>query len=224
MVRVLNKGNLIKIAVLGTVMMAYVFFSSGFSNESINIIDFFENTSYSNRGYLWNESILERYFPYIISMLFISSIYKLYEGNIYEMSVYLNTKTINIDLMKSYVFYMLSSFGMYIVVIFSIHGKYINSLQSFLMLLLRFFVPVIFLIGVGLFAMAYSKNIIISLVVVSTIVFTDIISSGAMLDYLCLTVSERHILSLEDFLMARTTTFSVGVVALVLGLKRAARY
>lgn len=224
MFKTLTRDNMLKIVVVGILAIVYAILFSNPLNDQINIVDFFKRSGNLNEGFLWKESILERYTPYIISMFFVSSIYKVYEGNKYEMSVYLNTKLLNIYLMKDYLFYSLISFGIYIISVLMLYGENITSFQSFMMLLFRFFTPVIFLMGIGTLFMSYSKNIIISMAIISTIVSIDILSSGSMLGYICLSVSNRHIPNLEEFLIARTTIFMLGMTGVILGLRRATRY
>lgn len=163
----------------------------------------------------------------LISILFISSMYKIYEENIYEMSVYLNTNYFNMDIFRNYInyiYYISVSFLFYLVYILILYSGDIETLKVFAMIIFRFFVPVIYLIGIGIFAMTYTKNIIISIAIISVIVATDLFSNGGMLNYFCLSVSSRHIPTLEKFILARLTILIVGVITSYLGLRRATRY
>lgn len=223
MTKTLTRYNILKMLAIAVIMILYsIYFSSLDIKNNVNIISFFREADQD--GYLWDIGVLELFIPYLISILFISSIYKIYEENIYEMSVYLNTSYFNMDMLKNYIYYISLSFLFYLISILILYSDDISTLKIFFMIVFRLFTPVIYLIGIGIFAMAYTKNIIISLVIISVIVATDLFSKGGMLNYFCLTVSSRHIATLEKFILARVTILIVGLTTSYLGLRRATRY
>lgn len=220
--RVFDKNGYVLFSILafGILLIIYsIFFECKplYSKEPfLNLIYWYENT-----GILWSEPVFDIYVPFISSIIICIAFFKDYNNNVYEIMTFYNRGKFN-----SLVFskWMLYTIMLVVISIFSsvvYYRNVITDFNSFLVLLLRFIPPILYMNGLVLFVLVFCKNIYVSISLTVIYVTVDILSSGRYPKIFTLYCNSFYLKTLQYFYINRILLFILSVIFVLVACKKA---
>ena len=135
---------------------------------------------YARSGLLWKDKFFEAYVPFLTSIIISTGFYRDYESNIYEIMTYYNKGKYNISVFIRWALYTVL---MLITTFIAIIIQYIACLESpisILILVARFFPPVLFMSSLSLAITVIFKNPLLASIVTTIYVILDVFSTGRL--------------------------------------------